>query len=79
MGLFDQLGNKNNGQQRQITQEEMRAEIGNIKADPGAYLQARGFNIPGGMTDAKEITRYLLQSGQIGGNRLQQVMRLLGR
>jgi hypothetical protein len=31
------------------------------------------------MTDPKQITQYLLQSGQVGGGRLQQVMRMLGR
>jgi hypothetical protein len=57
----------------------MRTEIGRIQADPGAYLQQRGFNIPNGMNDPRQITQYLLQSGQVGGGRLQQVMRMLGR
>ena len=31
------------------------------------------------MTDPKQITQHLLQTGQVGGNRLQQVMRMIGR
>ena len=57
----------------------MRQEIGSIKANPGSYLSQHGFNIPNGMTDPKQITQHLLQTGQVGGNRLQQVMRMLGR
>jgi hypothetical protein len=72
MGIFDSLG----GQQQ--PQMNMQQELGNIKSNPGSYLKGRGFNIPDGMTDAKQITQYLLQTGQVGGNRLQQVMRMIG-
>ena len=77
MGLFDRLGGQQ--AQQQITPDMMRQEIGSIKANPGQYLSGRGFNIPDGMTDPKLITQHLLQTGQVGGNRLQQVMRMLGR
>lgn len=80
MGIFDRLGQQNAPQgQHQPTEGEMRQEMGRIKADPGAYLKQRGFNIPSGMNDPKQITQYLLQSGQVGGGRLQQVIRLFGR
>jgi hypothetical protein len=72
MGIFDSIGDQ---QQQQV---DMRQEIGNIKSNPGSYLKGRGFNIPDGMSDPKQITQYLLQSGQVGGNRLQQVMRMIG-
>ena len=72
MGIFDSIGDQ---QQPQV---DMRQEIGNIKANPGSYLKGRGFNIPDGMSDPKQITQYLLQSGQVGGSRLQQVMRMIG-
>lgn len=71
MSFFDSLG-------KQQQAPDMRQEIGNIKANPGSYLKGKGFNIPSGMTDPKQITQYLLQSGQVGGGRLQQVMRMLG-
>jgi len=72
MSFFDSLG-------KQQQAPDMRQEIGNIKANPGSYLKGKGFNIPSGMTDPKQITQYLLQSGQVGSGRLQQVMRMLGR
>ena len=81
MGLFDKLGQQpvQNRQQRQITPDMMRQEIGSIKANPGSYLSQHGFNIPDGMIDPKQITQHLLQTGQVGSGRLQQVMRMLGR
>lgn len=87
MSIFDSLGKQTpspaSQQQprpmdpRQM-QQAMQQEIGQIKAHPGTYLKDKGFNIPDGMTDAGQITQYLLQSGQIGGARYQQVMRMLG-
>lgn len=81
MGLFDQLGQQpQQGRQmdpRQM-QQAMQQEIGQIKAHPGTYLKKYGYNIPDSMTDAKQITQYLLQTGQIGTPRLQQVMSMLG-
>lgn len=78
MSIFEKL-HQQGQQQRQISPDEMRTEIGRIQADPGAYLQQRGFTIPQGMTDPRQITQHLLQSGQVGQGRLQQVMRMLGR
>ena len=77
MGLFDRLGQR--PEQKQITPDMMRQEVGSIKANPGAYLSRQGYKIPSGMTDPKQITQHLLQTGQVGGNRLQQVMRMIGR
>ena len=57
----------------------MRREVDNIKGNPVSYLRQRGFNIPDGMTDPKQITQYMLQNGMIGGGRLQQVLRMIGR
>jgi len=78
MSIFEKL-HQQGQQKKQISQDEMRTEIGRIQADPGAYLQQRGFTIPQGMTDPRQITQHLLQSGQVGQGRLQQVMRMLGR
>ena len=78
MGLFDQLGQQKQMDPRQM-QQQMQQEVGQIKAHPGTYLKNKGYNIPDGMTDAKQITQYLLQTGQIGTPRLQQVMSMLGR
>lgn len=85
MGIFDSLGLKgqNNAQQPQQQdprqmQQAMRQEIGKISAHPSDYLRERGFNVPADMTDARQITQYLLQTGQIGNQRLQQVMQMIG-
>lgn len=85
MGLFDKLvgnsapgGQAQSSGQTQITPDMMRREIGNIQANPSAYLGQRGFKIPAGMTDPREITVHLLRSGQVGGNRVQQIVRSLG-
>lgn len=78
MGLYDQLGASRQNDPRQM-QQEMQQELGQIKANPCSYLKGKGYNIPDGMTDAKQITQYLLQTQQIGTPRLQQVMSMLGR
>lgn len=87
MGIFDSLGKQApsrapHGQPQQMDprqmQQQMKQELGQIKAHPGDYLKKAGYTIPDGMTDAGQITQYLLRSGQIGGGRYQQVMRMLG-
>ena len=82
MGLFDRLsGNGPSAQQQghQVTPQEMRTEMGRIQQNPASYLKQRGFSIPAGMSDPKQITQHLLQTGQVGNQRLQMVMRMLGR
>ena len=82
MGIFDQLGQQPQQSQqmdpRQM-QQQMQQEVGQIKAHPGTYLKQHGFNIPDGMTDAKQITQYLLQSGQIPQGRYQAAMQMMSR
>jgi len=81
MGLFDIFG----GQPQQAPQQrpqmdprQMQQELGMIKSNPGSYLKSRGYDIPEGMTDAKEITQYLLRTKQVGIPRLQQTASLFG-
>lgn len=87
MGIFDSLGSQGRSrasQQQpqqmnpQQMQQAMRQEIGKISAHPSDYLKEKGFNVPAEMTDARQITQYLLQTGQIGNQRLQQVMQMIG-
>lgn len=75
MSFFD--AHQQPAQSPQMPQGMMQA-VGDIKANPGTFLQSRGYNIPDGMTDPRQITQHLLQTGQIGGGRLQQVMRMIG-
>lgn len=79
MGLFDSIKQERQGQgydprQRQLMEQDLQG----VKANPAAFLANRGITIPEGMTDARQITQYLLQTGQIGVPRLQQVMTGLG-
>lgn len=78
MGLFDCVsggqGQTYDPQQRQLMERDVR----DVKANPAAFLKARGMNIPDGMTDAQQITQYLLRTGQVGSPRLRQVMSMLG-
>lgn len=57
---------------------EQQNDVASIQANPAAFLNARGYNIPDGMNDPRQITQYLLQNGQIGIPRLQEVMRQIG-
>lgn len=75
MSFFD--AHQQPAQAPQMPQGMMQA-VGDIKANPSTFLQSRGYNIPDGMTDPRQITQHLLQTGQIGGGRLQQVMRMIG-
>lgn len=74
MSFFD-----SHRQTAQQMPEDMQRDLGGIKANPVSFLHSRGYNVPDGMTDPKQITQHLLQTGQVGGGRLQQVMRMLGR
>ena len=73
MGIFDRLG------QNQVSPQDMRTEMGRIQQNPASYLKQRGFNIPAGMSDPRQITQHLLRTGQVGNQRLQMVMKMLGR
>ena len=83
MGLFDIFGGQQAPQQRpqmdpRQMQQQIRHDVDDIRSHPASYLKARGYNIPDGMTDAKEITQYLLRTQQVGKPRLQQAASLFG-
>jgi hypothetical protein len=82
MGLFDMMGQHpaqpQQGQQRPMTDAEMHREVDAIKGNPVGYLRQRGYNIPDGMTDVRQITQYMFQNGMIGVNRLQSIMQRIG-
>ncbi len=74
MGMFDQLGKKQEQQQtnpRQMVQE--------IKSNPFNYLKEKGYNIPTNMNDPGSIMNYLMQTGQIGNQRMQMAQQILQR
>lgn len=76
MSIFNSIGSQQPTQQGQ--QMDMRQEVSTIKQNPASYLKGKGFTIPDNMTDARDITQHLLRTGQVGGGRLQQVMRMIG-
>lgn len=78
MSLFDQLGKAPQADPRE-QQRLMQRDIEQVKAHPASFLKEKGMNIPDGMTDATQITQYLLQTGQIGPQRLRAVMQMLQR
>lgn len=82
MSLFDKLGGGPAQTPQQMDprqmQQQMQQDVSDLKSHPASFLKARGMNIPDDMTDARQITQYLLQTGQIGAPRLQQVMRMFG-
>lgn len=73
MGMFEQLGRQ---RQQPTNPQQMVQEI---KADPVNFLKGKGYNVPANMTDPRSITNYLLQSGQVGGQRMQMAQQMLSR
>ena len=71
MGMFEQLG-----QQKQVNPQQ---QIPQIQSDPVGFLKQKGFNIPSGMNDPRQITSYLLQTGQVGNQRMQMAQQVLQR
>lgn len=65
------------GQRPQPTQQMPLQEI---KSNPAAYLKKMGYNMPSGVDirNPQSIINGLVQTGQIGNGRVQQIMRMLG-
>lgn len=71
--LFDALGQRPQPTQQMPLQE--------IKSNPAAYLKKMGYNMPSGVDirNPQSIISGLVQTGQIGNGRVQQIMRMLSR
>lgn len=82
MSLFDRIGQQPaQGQpmtQQQMMQMQQRA-IEDIKKDPHGMIQRAGLNVPENMTDPRQMAQYLIDSGQVGGPRLQMARGLMAR
>ena len=76
MSIMDRIGQQG---QAQPAQDDIKDEMGKIQQNPCEYLRQKGFDVPEGMTDPRQITQHLLRSGQVGNQRLQMVMRMLGK
>lgn len=73
MSIFERLGGQMMPGQMGIMQN-----LQQIKENPVAMLQQRGLSIPAGMRDPQQIVQHLVQSGQVAGGRLQQIMQAVG-
>ena len=64
MSLFDRIGNQMNVQQ--------------IQQDPIGMAQKAGYNIPQNLAgNPQAMVQHLINSGQIGGPKLQQAMQMI--
>lgn len=70
------LFNSLNRQPQQINPAQM---VQQLKSNPVGFMKSRGINIPNGVdtTNPQSIINGLIQSGQIGNGRYQQVMQMI--
>ena len=68
-----------NSLNRQPQQMNPAQTVQQLKSDPVGFMKSRGINIPNGVdtTNPQSIINGLMQSGQIGNGRYQQVMQMI--
>ena len=67
MSLFDRI----NGQQPANMQDALKQ----LQSDPRGMAQRAGYNIPENLAgNPQAMVQHMIQSGQIGGPKLQQAM-----
>ena len=88
MGILEGLqNNRSNAQQHnfntpqalQHTQSGINEALQKLRANPADAVKNAGLSIPEGMNDPQQIVNYLLQTGQIGNNRVQAAMQMARR
>ena len=68
MSLFDRI------------QQGGQPSLQQIQQDPIGMARQRGFDIPDNLAgNPKGMVQHLIQSGQIGGQKLQQAMQMMQR
>ena len=68
MSIFDRLTGQN------------PANLQQIQNDPIGMAKQLGFNIPPNLAgNPQAMVRHLIQSGQVGGQKLQQAMQMMQR
>lgn len=74
--MFEALGNNANPAPQ--TQQQALQEI---KSNPAEYLKRMGYNLPAGVDtrNPQAIINGLVQTGQIGNGRVQQLLRMFSR
>lgn len=73
------MSNLFNSLNRQPQQTNPAQMVQQLKSDPVGFMKSRGINIPNGVdtTNPQSIINGLIQSGQIGNGRYQQVMQMI--
>ena len=88
MSIFDSLGQRGPRAQQpqQMTRQQMEQmqratgdALRQLQRDPNAMLQQAGLSVPAGMTDAEQMVRHILDSGQVTGPRAQMARSLMQR
>lgn len=68
MSLFDKV----NG--------NVQSQLQQLQNNPGAMARQAGFNIPESLYgNPQAMVQHLIQTGQVGGQRLQQIMPMIQR
>lgn len=75
MSIFDTL---KTGQNTPNTENNIKQAVDALKSNPYEILKQRGFTVPTGMNDPRQIVNHLLQTGQITNPKLQMAQRMLG-
>lgn len=72
--MFEALGNNQQ-------QPDQRQQLQQLKSNPADFLKKMGYNLPAGVDtrNPNAIINGLVQTGQIGNGRVQQLMRMFGR
>lgn len=72
--MFEALGNN---QQRPDQQQQLQQ----LKSNPADFLKKMGYNLPAGVDtrNPNAIINGLVQTGQIGNGRVQQLLRMFNR
>ena len=75
--MFEALGQRPQQNQQQTQQQALH----DIKSNPAAYLKKMGYNLPSGIDtrNPQAIINGLVQTGQIGNGRVQQLLRMFNR
>lgn len=68
--IFNALGNQ---------QRNGRDQLQMLKNDPSSFLKNMGYNLPNGVDihNPQSIITGLVQSGQIGNGKVQQIMKMM--
>ena len=68
MSLFDKINGNVQGQLQQL------------QSNPGAMARQAGFNIPENLYgNPQAMVQHLIQTGQVGGQKLQQILPMMQR